>query len=288
MVPELTGFFGTAKTQGITGTKQVQTGTKGEKGRKDMMFDVQKASMWKRCSAVLFDMILLVILTVGAAFLLSALLGFDKHDAAWNEAQAKYEKEYGILFGITQEEYIQLSEEERANWNSAYSALIKDEEAMYSYNMVVNLTLLISTFAILAAYLVLEFAVPLKLGNGQTLGKKIFGVALMRTDGVKITAPLLFIRTILGKFTIETMIPVLVCVMISFNSIGIMGILILGLLLLVQIILLIKTQTNSCIHDVLAKTVTVDFASQMIFETTEEMIAYKNKVHAEKVARQTY
>lgn len=252
------------------------------------MFDLQKASMWKRFSAVLFDMILLVILTVGAAFLLSALFGYDKHDTAWNEAQARYEKAYDVVFDITEEEYMQMSDSERDNWGSAYNALIKDEEAMYSYNMVLNLTLLISTLAILAAYLVLEFAVPLKLGNGQTLGKKIFGVAVMRTDGVKITAPLLFIRTILGKFTIETMIPVLVCVMIFFNTIGIMGILILGLILLVQIILLIKTQTNSCIHDALAKTVAVDFASQMIFETTEEMIAYKNKVHAEKVARQTY
>ncbi len=252
------------------------------------MFDLQKASMWKRFSAVLFDMILLVILTVGVAFLLSALFGYDKYDTAWNEAQARYEKAYGVVFDITEEEYMQMSDSERDNWGSAYNALIKDEEAMYSYNMVLNLTLLISTLAILAAYLVLEFAVPLKLGNGQTLGKKIFGVAVMRTDGVKITAPLLFIRTILGKFTIETMIPVLVCVMIFFNTIGIMGILILGLILLVQIILLIKTQTNFCIHDALAKTVAVDFASQMIFETEEAMIAYKNKVHAEKVARQTY
>ena len=41
-------------------------------------------------------------------------------------------------------------------------------------------------------------------------------------------------------------------------------------------------------RDTLAKTVTVDMTSQMIFESEEEMIAYKNKVHAEKVARQTY
>ena len=66
------------------------------------------------------------------------------------------------------------------------------------------------------------------------------------------------------------------------------GVLILGLLLLLQIILLIATRTNSCIHDVLAKTVTVDMASQLIFEIEEELTAYKNKVHAEKVNRQTY
>ncbi len=253
-----------------------------------MIYDLQKASMWKRISAFLFDVILLGIVVAGFAFLLSAVFGFDKHNSALDAAYAKYEAEYGIVFDITEEEYLQKSEAELQAWNDAYEALTKDEEAMYSYNMVVNLTLVISTLAILLAYLVLEFAVPVKFGNGQTLGKKIFGVAVMRIDGVKVTPPLLFIRTVLGKFTIETMIPVLILVMLFFNMIGIVGIIILGLILLLQIILLISTHTNSCIHDVLAKTVAVDMASQMIFESEEEMIAYKNKVHAEKVARQNY
>jgi len=253
-----------------------------------MIFDLQKASMWKRISAFLFDFILLVIAVAGAAFLLSAILGYDKHNTALNDAYAKYEAEYGVVFDISQEEFMQKSEAQQQAWNNAYQALVKDKEAMYSYNMVINLTLVISTLAILFAYLVLEFAVPIRLGNGQTLGKKIFGVAVMRTDGVKVTAPLLFIRTVLGKFTIETMIPVLICVMIFFNMIGIVGMFVLGLILLVQIILIITTHTNSCIHDVLAKTVAVDMQSQLIFETEEELIAYKNKVHAEKVARQTY
>ena len=248
-----------------------------------MIFDLQKASMWKRISAFLFDIILLVIAVVGFAFLISCIVGFDKHNTALDEAYAKYEAEYGVVFDISQEEYMQKSEAELQAWNDAYNALIKDEKAMYSYNMVINLTLVISTLAILFAYVLLEFAVPIKLGNGQTLGKKIFGVAVMRTDGVKVTPPLLFIRTILGKFTIETMIPVLICIMIFFNMIGIVGMFILGLILLLQIILLISTHTNSCIHDVLAKTVAVDMASQMIFESEEDMIAYKNKVHAEKV-----
>ena len=253
-----------------------------------MIFDLQKASMWKRISAFLFDIILLVIAVVGFAFLISCIVGFDKHNTALDDAYAKYETEYGVVFDISQEEYMQKSEAELQAWNDAYNALIEDEKAMYSYNMVINLTLVISTLAILLAYMLLEFAVPVKLGNGQTLGKKIFGVAVMRTDGVKITPPLLFIRTILGKFTIETMIPVLICIMIFFNMIGIVGMLILGLILLLQIILMITTHTNSCIHDLLAKTVAVDMASQLIFETEEELVAYKNKVHAEKVARQTY
>ena len=253
-----------------------------------MIFDLQKASMWKRISAFLFDFILLVIAIAGFAFLFSTVLGFNKHNTTLNDAYAKYEAEYGVVFDISQEEFIQMSETEQQAWNNAYQALVKDKEAIYSYNMVINLTLLIITLAVLFAYLALEFFIPIKFENGQTLGKKIFGVAVMRTDGIKVTAPLLFIRTILGKFTIETMIPVLICIMIFFNTIGIVGILILGLILLLQIILMISTHTNSCIHDVLAKTVAVDMQSQLIFDTEEEMIAYKNRVHAEQVARQTY
>ncbi len=253
-----------------------------------MIYDLQKATMWKRISAALFDMILLCILIVGVAFIFSTVLGYDNYNEALEDAYEKYETKYGITFEITEEEYNMMPEEKLEKYDAAYRELIADEDAMYTYNMVVNLTLLIVSLSILLAYLLLEFAVPLRLGNGQTLGKKIFGIGVMRTDGVKITAPLLFIRTILGKYTIETMIPVLICIMIFFNSIGVVGTIIIGLILLLQIILLIVTQTNSVIHDTLAKTVVIDVASQMIFESTEELVEYKKKVYAEKAARESY
>ena len=60
------------------------------------------------------------------------------------------------------------------------------------------------------------------------------------------------------------------------------------LILILQIVLIAATKTNSAIHDCLASTVTVDLASQMIFNTREEMIAYKEKLHAEKVASTPY
>ena len=253
-----------------------------------MVYDLQKASMWKRASAFLFDVIILGILVVGSAAALSSFLGYDKHMGKVDEAYARYEKQYGIDFEISQEDFNKLTKEEQDNWWSAYDALIKDEEAMYAYNMVINLTMVIATSAFLFAFLILEFAIPMILKNGQTLGKKIFGLGAMRTDGIKVVAPLMFIRTILGKFTIETMIPVLILLMILFNSIGIVGPIIIGLILLVQVVLIIKTHTNSVIHDVLAKTVVIDLASQMIFENEEALIAYKTKVHADQAARQTY
>ncbi len=253
-----------------------------------MIYDLQKASMWKRISAGLFDFIILGIIVVGVATVLSGVLGYDEHYNKVQAAYDRYEKEYGVDLEISQEEYEAMSQEEQENWMAAFNALNKDDSATYSYTMMVNLTLLTIVFGFLLAYAILEFAVPMWLGNGQTLGKKIFGIGVMRTDGIKVVGPLMFIRTILGKFTIETMIPVFIFMMIFYGSLGIFGTIIIGLILLVQIILMITTQTNSCIHDVLAKTVVIDIASQMIFENEAELIAYKEKVHAEKAKYSTY
>lgn len=253
-----------------------------------MVGDVQKASMWKRISAYIFDMILLGILAVGLAALLSLALGYDKYATALDEAYAKYETQYGVTFGITEDEYMELTEEERETFDEASKALSEDTDALYNYNMVINLTLIIATFGILLAFVALEFVLPLVFKNGQTLGKKIFGIALMRNDGVKINAVSLFIRTVLGKFTIETMIPVLILMMILLGSMGVVGVIVIGLILLFQIVLLIATRNRAAIHDILANTVAVDYASQRIFDSTDDLIEYKKKIHAEEAAKREY
>ena len=252
------------------------------------MLDLQKASMWKRISAFLFDIIITGILIVGVAFLLSVILGYDGYSDRMQGCYDRYEAEYGVVFNITDEEYQTLTEEELQRYQEAYEALSADPEAVYAYNMLVNLTLVITSVSVLIGYLVLEFIIPLIFKNGQTLGKKIFGIGLMRTDGVRVSTVSLFIRTFLGKYTIETMVPALIVILIVFGSAGFVGTIILGLIALLELILVIATHTNSLIHDILAGTVAVDISSQMIFSSTEEMIEYKKKVSAEKAAKQAY
>ena len=253
-----------------------------------MIYDLQKAGMWKRISAFLFDNILLLVAIVGIAALLSTMLGYDKYSDTLNAAYEKYETQYGITFNTTQEQYNAMTEAEKANYDAAYEALTADEEAMYAYSMMVNLMLVILSGAILLAMFIFEFAVPMLFGNGQTLGKKIFGIAIMRTDGVKVSGPLMFIRTILGKFTIETMIPVIILFMMFLGSIGIIGPFIFMVLLVLQCIMLVMSKSGRLIHDYLAKTVAVDMSSQMIFDTVEEMLEYKKSVAAKKAAKQDY
>lgn len=253
-----------------------------------MTYDIQKASITKRISAFLFDSILTGIVIVAVALLLSWLLGYDGYDADLKEAYDTYEKQYGINFEITQEEYLALSEDERADYDDAYAALVADTDAMYNYNMVINLTLLMITGGVLLGIMMIEFVVPMLLGNGQTLGKKIFGIALIRQDGVKLNTMQLFARTVLGKFTLETMLPVYMLIMIFFNAIGGIGLIVIAGIGLLQLILLVVTRNNQLLHDLLAGTVAVDMASQMIFKTTDDLIAYQKRVAAEKATRQPY
>ena len=116
-----------------------------------MATDLQKASIWKRISAWLFDGILFGILAVAAGVMLSWALGYDGYALQLEQGYAKYESEYGVTFEISQAEFASMTEAERANYNAAYEALIADEDAMYAYNMMMNLTLVVLSLAILMA-----------------------------------------------------------------------------------------------------------------------------------------
>ena len=253
-----------------------------------MVHDLQKADMWKRIAAWMFDMILLSVLGVGLCFLMSGLLGYDNYSKTVEHAYAQYESEYGVVFDISQETYLEMSDAERANYDTAYDALIADEEAVYAYNMMLNLTLVIISLGLLAAILLWEFVIPLWFGNGQTLGKRIFGLCLVRNDGVQMNNLQLFARTVLGKYTLETMIPVYILLMLFWGTMDLTGTTILVVLLFVQVACVVFTRTNSAIHDLLAGTVVVDKTSQTIFRTTEDLIAFKKQAAAEQAARQAY
>lgn len=253
-----------------------------------MIYDLQRASLLKRASAYLLDVILLLTLVTGAAFALSAILGYDGYVETLEGIYAEYEAEYGIDLEISQEDFDALSREEQKVYEDVNRLMNENDEAIEAYNMTVSLALLIASLSVLIGYLVLEFMVPLILKNGQTIGKKVFGIALMRTDGVRISSFALFVRTLLGKCTVETMIPVYLLILIIFGNLGMTGTIILAGIAILQIVLVLSSRTHSAIHDMMAATVAVDLASQMIFESEADMLAYKNKLHAENAARDKY
>lgn len=231
---------------------------------------------------------MLSILAVGFAFAISAITGYDARLDEYQGHIDRYEAEYGVSLDITADEYEALSEDERAYFDSVEKKFGSDEQVLLTLNIVFNLTLVVITIGVLLAFVVLELIVPLIFKNGQTLGKKIFGVGVMFNNGVKINSLGLFIRCMLGKYTIETMIPILIVLMIIFFGAGMVGAVVLVLIPVLEAILFFATKNRSLVHDVLSGTVTVDMASQMIFDTYDEMLAYKKRVHAESVEKSKY
>lgn len=250
--------------------------------------EIQKAGILKRIAAALLDIILIGILVTGAAALLAGILGYDGYVKTVDECYARYEADYGIRFEITQDEYLALTETQRQNYDAAAKALSADKTFQQAYSMQMNLMLLITTFSLLFGVMLAEFIAPLLLKNGQTVGKKVMGVAVMRTDGVQIGKLQLFIRALLGKYTVEIMIPVYILIMMLFGTADIFTLLILAALAIGQIVSLAVSRTNALLHDRIAGTVAVEISSQMIFRTKEDLVEYTKKIHAERANRSQY
>lgn len=254
-----------------------------------MIYDLQKPTLFKRLSAWLFDFIILAILITGFATAVSGVIGFDKQLSKLEGYYTEYAEEYNIDLELSQEDINKLSEEEQQIYADANEKFQKDERMLKTCSLIFGLTVVITAISILLAVLVWEFAIPLFLKNGQTLGKKIFGVAVMRTNGVKITPVQLFIRSILGKYTFEIMLPVFSVILVVSGGAGVFGLIMLAVIFIAQVIsLLVTRRTRSALHDLLSDTVTVDLASQLIFDTEADLIKYKEEQHAKMVERSPY
>lgn len=253
-----------------------------------MDLDLQKAGVFKRLSAWLCDFVAFVVVMLGICLLLSTIFGYDAYNQKVIDSYETYGEKYGIDFNISQEDYDKLPDETKNLYTQANKEMNADYELVKAYGMRETLPLLIISLGILITSMALDFTVPLLFKNGQTLGKKLFGICVVRTNCVKIKGPVLFIRSILGKCTMETMVPVFIIIMILSGKLGIVGIAVLFLILLLQIVMVIITKTNSAIHDLLADTVVVDLGSQRIFESEDELLSYKKKVHEEAVRNAKY
>lgn len=247
-----------------------------------MPISIQKASIWKRISAHLLDAILALILAVGFAFGVSAILKYDSH----LDQLAAYEKEYAQIYGIdltlSEDEINELPEEDQAKLEQATDAYHNDERVLKTEATLMYIVIAMVSVGAFLACLLVYFIIPLFFKNGQTLGKKVFGLAVMRTNCVKASNPVLFVRSMIGLYAMEVMAPIFLL------SIGVVGAITLVLLVILEIVVMCVTKTNSSIHDLLSDTVVVDFASQQIFESEEELIEYKKELQAAEAAKSDY
>ncbi len=258
-----------------------------------MIFEIQKASLLKRFSAFLLDFIFMTVAVTGFAALIGFCTGFEGYFDTYSSKSEYYASaieideavDFKVDFNIAKENYDKLSEENRKKIDDAYAAFQKDEEVIYAYNMIFNLTLIILTFSMLLGYLLLEFLIPLILGNGQTVGKKVFAIGIIHTNGVKINNIVLFTRALLGKYTIESMVPIIIFLLMIFGGGGIIGLMVLCIILITELFMFFKNKMFTPIHDVIGSTIAVDLPSQKVFNNADELIAYKNALH-ERIAKE--
>ena len=253
------------------------------------MTDLQRANFGKRIMSAIFDGILLATLAVGLAALLSFSFGYDTALERYAAIMERYEQQYDVDVEMSTAD---MTEAETTAHNekvdAVYQDLLKDEEFMSLYAKLSNMRMMILSFGLLGAVLIMELMIPLLFGNGQTLGKKIFGIGLMHIEGVRITGKQVFIRSVLGKYSVELMLPIYILIMTFTGGLGMVGWVLLASLLLAQIVCLIITRTNAPIHDIFASTVAVDLISQRIFEDIEDRDNYIKAIHAERAARAGY
>ena len=276
------------------------------------MFELRKIGIVRRASALLLDAILLAVLTTGFMWIVSLICNFSRTQELANQYYSEWEdfrKEYipGVaeFYGFTYEESEDGTEytitkgdapatldEVVAKLNSSegndpetaeayekYLTLTPIRTVNAQYQLVYSMLFMMVSIGLLLAYLILEFIIPIFLKNGQTVGKKVFGICLVRPNCVKITNIALFARTLLGKFAIETMFPILLVFLFLFGGLGILAIILLAAMTILNIVLFFATKNRTPIHDIFAATVAVDMRLQMIFETEEELIAKKSLQH---------
>lgn len=260
-----------------------------------MSIGLQKANLFKRISAWLFDIVMCVVLATGCMSLMAELINYDFQYTKLTELEAKYteiqqpyldayETEHGVNFDITKEEFDKLSADEKSALEThlqAFNAeLAQKEDIQKQYalieaqsSVITTYTFLMISISLLIVFIGWYFIVPYILRDGRTFGKKIFGLAVMRTNSVRISNPVLFIRSILGMYTMETMAPIFFLLMTYFGM-GSVGLIAAVLVALLDIGVMIYTPTRSSIHDLLADTVVVDFSSQRIFASQEALDEY--------------
>lgn len=272
-----------------------------------MIYDVQKASVTKRFAAFLLDIILIACLAVGFMALIAVICDYDGHFETYttivNDTQAQIIEEYkashGVDLGISKEDYDKLTEEEQNNFNTLATQageelnkrLMENETYVKESMLVLSFTLMITTIGIFLSVFVLEFIFPLFFKNGQTIGKKVFSIAVMHTNGVRVRPFSMFVRSILGMYVFEIMVPVLVGIMMFFNILNIIiGICILVAIVILQIAVYIATRntSKSFLHDLMARTVVVDLSSQMIFDSEEERMEFVKAEQRELAERDAY
>ena len=83
-----------------------------------MSVSLQRANLWKRISAWLFDAVMTIVIALGLAIPVNNALGYDEYYAQFSAIQQTYTAQAEVKFGID----LDLSKEEYENHDEAWKA----------------------------------------------------------------------------------------------------------------------------------------------------------------------
>jgi len=115
--------------------------------------------------------------------------------------------------------------------------------------------------------------------------------ALMNEARITHTIVYWFVKKIGVNTRTKAKIVLIICTITVCGLLGTMGGMALAALLVIavaEIVIMIRSKTNATIHDYMSATVAVDISSQMIFDSPEALMTYRQQAHAEQVKKQTY
>lgn len=246
-----------------------------------MSIEIQKAKWWKRILSFIVDAATISIIAVVVCLLMARILKYEENSNNLNKKYEYYEETYNVSFELTEEEYNQFTEEEINKYQEVQEIINNDEEFINIFKKMVILTIVIIAIGVFVGVMVVEFIIPLFLKNGQTIGKKMFDLCLVRPNSVKVSILQIFVRTFFGKYIIEIMLPIVLIILYIFGSLVSETIIGIISLLVIQICIYFSKNYRQFLHDRFSVVIVVDKQEQKIFDTYDELILYNQNKKSE-------
>ena len=225
----------------------------------------------KRLAAYLIDIVMVLVIFTGVMFLLSEMFDYQgvnaKLEQLYIDTGVKIADDKGVY------DFCDIK-------NTTCEQSLKNLYAMdlfYElFNSIQGFLIYAPIISIFVPLLILEFILPMIFKNGQTLGMKLFNIALISKNGIKVKPIQVFVRFLFGKFIINGIVPVLgVMYIFISDGAGITGAMLLLLYLIANFACYGVGQNKTFVPDALAGCYPIDTQEQIFFDTVEELAAAK-------------
>ena len=241
---------------------------------KDSIYDSRPAKPVKRIAAWIVDMILMLVVATGIAWLVSLCYGYDNYNSI---IEQKY-VEYGLKYESSEEpgKYIYCDYPSDKDCQDKWEKCKNDPEFYKAYEMRVKGGPIILATSLSLTLLIFEGILPICLKHGRTIGMRFFGVGYVTEDGIEPPVSSILVRFIFGKLILGGLIPLFsLMYIINGSGFGLVGIIALILYFGVNGYLLVFTKEKRYIHDYIARMRPVDNDNQIYIKTTDELATLK-------------